>query len=134
MNSLQGTIVDIEVNGHLSLVTVEVHPKIFIKAIVVETPQSADYLKKGAPIKTLFKETEVVIGVGESFSISLQNRITGTVKNIDKGTLLGKVVLETQMGEITSIISSNAIDQLGLKNNASAAALIKLNEIMLAKL
>lgn len=134
MNSLPGTIVDIEVSGHLSLVTVEVHSKTRIKAIVVETPESADYLKKGKAINVLFKETEVVIGVGESFHISLQNQIPGTIKNIDKGTLLGKVVLETPMGEITSIISSNAIDQLKLKNNAPATALIKLNEIMLAKL
>ncbi|TMU56748.1 TOBE domain-containing protein [Flagellimonas algicola] len=134
MNSLQGTIVDIEVSGQLSLVTVEVHPKTFIKAIVVETPESADYLKKGQAINTLFKETEVVIGVGESFHISLQNRITGTIKSMDKGALLGKVVLETQMGEITSIISSSAIDQLKLRNNSPATALIKLNEVMLAKL
>ncbi|MCL6265736.1 TOBE domain-containing protein [Flagellimonas myxillae] len=134
MNSLEGTIVDVEVSGNLSLVCVEVHPKTIIKAIVVETPESASYLTKGEPIKTLFKETEVVIGVGEVSNISMQNRIAGTVKEVHKGTLLGKVVLDTPSGTITSVISSNAVEKLELEENTTAVALIKLNEVMLAKI
>ena len=133
MNSLLGNIVSIEVSGSLSLVAVQVGPKTVIKSVVVETPSTAPHLQIGGDIKVLFKETEVIIGVGKQSNISLQNQVAGTVKHIDKGAILGKIVLETSVGEITSIISAKAIEELGLAKNIPAVALIKLNEVMLAK-
>ena len=132
MNSLNGHIVKVEVSGHLSIVSVLVAEQIQLKAIVVETPESASYLQEGQAIAMLFKETEVVIGTGENLTISLQNKIPATIVQIEQGKLLSKLTLTTVAGNICSLISTNAVQQLGLKEQLKVNAMIKLNEVMLS--
>ena len=134
MNRLQGHIVDIEVSGNLSVVTVAIDNNIRLKAIVIETPESAEYLRKERQILLLFKETEVIIGTGKNFQVSVLNRIPGKIINIEKGRLLSRIVLETDGGEITAIIGSHAVDQLRLKMDLDVTAMIKLNEVMLKEI
>lgn len=132
MNSFQGNISDIEVSGSLSLVTVRVNSEISLKAIVIETPDTAPYLARGTEINVIFKETEVVIGLENNLPISLQNRINGTVASIEKARLISKIVLQTSAGNIGSVISTEAIRQLKLRKGLPVTAMIKLNEIMLS--
>ena len=134
MNRLQGHIVDIDVSGNLSVVTVAVDNNIRLKAIVIETPETAEYLRKDRQILLLFKETEVIIGTGKNFKVSVLNRIAGKIRNIEKGRLLSRVVLETAGGEITAIIGSHAVDLLRLKRDLDVTAMIKLNEVMLKEI
>lgn len=133
MNKLKAYISDIEVNGSLSLVTLKVSETCFLRTIIVETPQSVDYLTEGHPIFVMFKETEVVIATGDLSQISLQNRIPGSISQLDIGSLISKVHLQTDVGNIISIISTRAVNQLELHQNAKVTALIKLNEIMLSE-
>ena len=133
MNSLSGHIADVEVSGSFSLVSVEITEKITLQSIVIETPETASYLTKGNQIQVLFNETEVVIGTSENHSISLQNRINGLIKMIERGKLISRVVVNTEVGEIVAVISTNAVDQLGLKEQFAVSAMVKLNEIMLSE-
>ena len=132
MNILTGKITAIEVSGSLSLVTIIVEDLI-LKSIVIETPETASYLKEGHPIKLLFKETEVIIGVGDLSNISLQNKITGTTRSIEKGSLISRLVIDTRVGEITSVITTRAVGQLKIDVNMEVTAMIKTNEIMLSE-
>jgi len=132
MNSLEGHIIEVNTSGSLSLVSVRVGPNVVVKAIVIDTPETASYLEAEQPINVLFKETEVIIGANDNCNISLQNKITGTVKEIEKGALLSRVVVQTKVKDIISVISSNAVNELGLKENMKVTAMIKLNEIMLS--
>ncbi len=135
MNRLRGDIVQIETSGQLSIVSVAVSKALVLKAIVVETPTTAPYLKQGNTIAVLFKETEVIIGAGAVAAISLQNKISCTIAKIDTGTLLSKLVLKTyEETEISAIISSKAVNQLNLTVDSKVQAMIKLNEMMLAEL
>lgn len=134
MNKLSGEIVNIEVSGNISIVSAKICDGIAMKAIVIETPETAEYLRKGNEINLLFKETEVIIGVGRDHLISLQNKIPGTVALIDQGKLLSRIVVNTQGCEITAVISSNAVSQLDLQKGSSVTAMIKLNEVMLSEL
>jgi molybdate transport system regulatory protein len=131
MNILQGTIDKIKVFQNLTHVRVQV-AEYFFSTIVIDTPATAVYLKPGFNVKVLFKETEVVMGKGDLSKISLQNKIQGTIKHVDKGELLSKVILETKIGEIASIITTNAVNQLDLSPGTEACAMIKTNEIMLS--
>jgi len=106
VNRIPGHIESIEVNGSLSLVSISVHEDIRLKTIIVETPDSASYLKIGHPINVLCKETEVVIGKGDLSGISLQNRIEGTIDRIELGKLISQIHMSTKVGQITSIIRS----------------------------
>ena len=117
----------------MSLVTIDLDQNIQLKTIVIETPETALYLKTGNRISALFKETEVIIGIDQLSQISLQNRIDCKVQSIETGKLICKIILECEVGIITSIISTNAVTTLRLKKGMSAVAMIKLNEIMLSE-
>lgn len=132
MNILSGNIKSITTSGELSLIQVECNA-LLLSAILIDTPETAPYLRQEQPVKVMFKETEVVLGKGTDFQISLQNRLEGTIMSIEKGTLLSKVILSTDCGNITSIITSRAIDQLELTTGSVATAMVKTNEIMLSE-
>lgn len=134
MNELRGHIKTVEVSGNLSLVGVELQNGQLFKAIVIDTPQSASYLEPDTAVAVVFKETEVIIGTGTQFQISLQNQIPATIAQLEQGKLLSKLKLETTNGSISAIISSNAVDNLNLKLGQEVTAMIKLNEVMLRAL
>ena len=81
----------------------------------------------------IFKESEVFIGKGIDHQISLQNKLVGTITTIAKGELLSKLVLDTTVGTITSIITANAVDQLQLIEGETVTAMIKTSEMMLSQ-
>ena len=131
MNLLEGKISEIKTEGSLSLVKVMVQ-NCSISAIVIETPESANYLKIENPVKIVFKETEVVLAKDFSGTISLQNKLNCKVLSFEKGALLCKITLEFQSTKIASVITRNAFDQLNIQENDSVIAMIKTNEISLA--
>ena len=133
MNSVKGYIENVEVSGNLSIVTVNVNGGIVLQSIVIETPQTALYLKQGNSIHLLFKETEVILASTSIEDISIENRISGQVKHIEKGELLSKVKLETSVGEIHSIIGTHTLNRLAIDIESDVVALIKMNEIMLSE-
>ncbi|NNE03360.1 MAG: TOBE domain-containing protein [Eudoraea sp.] len=132
MNSFTGHIVSIEESEKMSLVTVSIGDDLRMKAIILETSETASYLKLDNPIRVLFKETEVVIGTAKPHQISLQNRIPGTVSQIEKSGLLSKITVQSNAGDIVSIISTQAIMDLDIQEGSSILAMIKLNEVMLS--
>lgn len=131
MNTLPGTIQSIQTHGNLTLVKVDVSGLMFT-SIVIETPDTVSYLRNGAEVKVMFKETEVIIGKND-LDISLQNRIPAKVVQIREGQLLSQLTLKYQNHLIGSIITSNAVKQLQLLTGSHVVAMIKTNEIMLSE-
>ncbi|MCK5638350.1 MAG: TOBE domain-containing protein [Flavobacteriaceae bacterium] len=132
MNSLKGKIEAVNVSGDLSIVTVKVNNTNF-SAIVIDTPKTDSYLVKNNPINVIFKETEVIIGVGSVEGISLRNKLFGEVVSIASDNLLSKLVVDTDVGEISSIITSKSVERLKIKIGTKLTAMIKTNELMLSK-
>ena len=104
MNSLLGNITKITTDGSLSLVQLKVGNTI-LTSIVIDTVETAHYLKIGHNIKILFKETEVILAKNISGIISLQNQMHCIVDYFEKGTLLCKIVLHFGTAKITSVIT-----------------------------
>ena len=65
--------------------------------------------------------------------ISARNQLNGTVKNIETGLVTAKVQVDVNGTNITSIISKEAIEDLGLKVGDSVQTLIKSTSVMLMK-
>ncbi|MDN6311199.1 MAG: TOBE domain-containing protein, partial [Flavobacteriaceae bacterium] len=128
---INGQITAIKTSGSLSKVEVKAGCFDF-KTIVIDTPETADYLQTGNKVKLVFKETEVAIATGELFQISLQNRISGSLLKLEIDALQAKVTLDTKIGHIKSIITADAAHQLNLQEGMTATALIKTNEVMLS--
>ncbi len=132
MNSLSGQISNIEVSGSLSLVSIQIKDTTF-KAIVIENPNTSLYLKVDKPVKIFFKETEVIITTTKIDMISLENQISGIVTTFEKGKLLTKITIDTDLGVINSIITSASFKKLGIKEGSNVITMIKTNEVVLGK-
>lgn len=66
--------------------------------------------------------------------LSARNKLKGTVILIEEGLITARVKLDLGNGNIvTSIISREAIEDLNLKVNDTAYAVIKSTEIMIGK-
>lgn len=132
MNQLTGKIISIDTQDSLSLVKVAVQDTI-LSTIVVNKPKEVSYLKVENEVRILFKETEVVIGLKELAGISLQNQLICQVESLDKGKLLSRLGLRHPAGKLVSIITSRAVEQLGIELGTEVKALIKTNEMMLSE-
>lgn len=132
MNILKGTIEKLTVAGSLTLIGIKVN-SIGLSAIVIDTPQTAPYLKVGNTITVVFKETEVIIGKGNTDEISLRNKFKGTIEILESKELLSKLIIDTTVGKISSIITTNAVKQLKLEIGTAVTAMVKTNEILISE-
>lgn len=131
MNTLYGQITAIETSGTLSLVAVAIGT-LTLKSLVVNTPHSANYLKVGHAVQVNFKAMEVIVGKGNDFPISLQNKIPGQIIDLATGTLLCKLSIATAAGNLSAIIPADAVRVLALQEGEAVTAMIKMNEVMLS--
>lgn len=65
--------------------------------------------------------------------ISGRNKLQATVKEIVRGTVMAKVVMDYKGDEIVATITTDSIDDLGLSVGDSVTALIKATEVMVLK-
>jgi molybdate transport system regulatory protein len=131
MNTLLGNITEIITEGSLSLVKIKVENTV-LTSIVIDTPETAHYLKMGNNIKILFKETEVILAKKITGIISLQNKMDCIVSSFEKGLLLCKITMRFGTYIISSVITRTAFDQLNIQENDQITAMIKTNEISLS--
>jgi molybdopterin-binding protein len=134
MNTFTGEIAAITTEHNISLVKVLAAGQLFY-SIILDTPDTSPWLKTGAPIRLLFKETEVMIALPAStpLQISVRNQLPCHISSIISGTILCELTLTLPAGpKIRSIITRAACDALSLKENDRIIALIKTNEVSLA--
>lgn len=63
--------------------------------------------------------------------LSARNQIKGTVTDIDRGPIHSKVRIDIGGGNrLTSVISTEAVDELGLKVGAACIAVVKASSVM----
>lgn len=132
VNRLTGHIKNLQVEGQITLVTLLLEGDLEMKTIVIDTPESAEYLALNREVNILFKETEVVIGLEKTNGISLANKIDCKVQTLQRGTLLSGVELECLPGNIRAIVSTEALSDMGIEPGKKVLAMIKLNEVMLS--
>ena len=66
--------------------------------------------------------------------ISARNRLKGIVRNVEKGDIVAKVKIEVKTPvTITALISTEAVEELDIKNGDNVEAVIKATEVMVAK-
>lgn len=133
MNRLQGKVEDVRVSGHLSQVTVLLPGGTRLRAIVIDTPETASYLSGRGAVGVLFKETEVLLAASDGAAISVENFLKGRIEYIVAGELLCRVGLESDEGPITAVVAADSLKRLGLKEGGEVMALIPMNTIMLTE-
>lgn len=66
--------------------------------------------------------------------LSARNQIKGKITKVKKGDVVGLVEIELSTpARITSVITSDSVDELGLKVGDEVSAVIKATEVMIGK-
>jgi molybdopterin-binding protein len=132
MNILQGVISGIQSTTHMSYVKVSLQGT-SIRTVILETPDTLNYLRIDGKVKVLFKETEVILSKFNIDASSLENALSGVINKIDQGDILTRVELNTPSGKVSSIITTESFKNLNFKVSDSVFALINSSEIMLSE-
>jgi molybdopterin-binding protein len=86
---------------------------------------------QGRPLRAPRRKTRAAPGV--LVAISGRNQLRGIVDEIRVDGLLAQVRLRIGDQRLTAVITRDAIDELKLKRGASALAIIKSTEVMIAR-
>ena len=65
--------------------------------------------------------------------ISGRNKLQATVKEVVKGAVMAKVVMDYKGDELVSVITIDSVEDLDLKPGDKVTALIKATEMMVLK-
>ena len=64
--------------------------------------------------------------------ISARNQLRGTVVSVKEGAVEAQVVLDVGGQHIVSVVTVDAVRELGLSEDATAIAVVKADSVMLA--
>jgi molybdopterin-binding protein len=65
--------------------------------------------------------------------LSARNKLKGKILDVKKGATTAHVRLEIAPGQIvTASITNEAVEELGLKTGATATAIVKASDVMIA--
>lgn len=130
MNSIPGTITNIQQSGSIILADIDIGTQT-VSAMLIASANGDTWISKGNTVQVIFKETEVSLAKDLTGKISLRNRFQCTVKEIEKGDLLSKITLTSGQNQIVSVITTRSLEYLELIIDESVEALVKANEISL---
>ncbi|MEI7596183.1 MAG: TOBE domain-containing protein [Bacteroidota bacterium] len=130
MNTLIGTITQIQQSNAILLVDIDVDEHCF-SALLIESTTQLEWLSVGNKVKLIFKETEVSLAKNLSGLISLRNRLQCKVLTVQRGELLSKITLKFKNYTVVSAITTRSVDALQICVGDDIDALIKSNEISL---
>jgi molybdopterin-binding protein len=65
--------------------------------------------------------------------ISGRNQLKATVKEVVRGAVMAKVVLDYKGDELVSVITNDSVNDLDLKPGDKVTALVKATEMMVIK-
>ena len=66
-------------------------------------------------------------------SISIRNRLPGTIEEIVSDKVVSEVVIRTEAGIVTSIITTGSVERMNLKEGDTVFAVIKAIEVSVEK-
>lgn len=131
-NKIQGTVKAVKEGAVNGIVKLEAAGGQMISATISMEAIHELGLEPGKKATAVIKATEVLMA-NEKLKISARNQFEGTIRSIDRGAVNGIVKLDCpgNVG-LTSTISLEAIDELGLKPGMKAVAIIKATSVMIA--
>lgn len=128
LNTLKGTVHQVETDGHVSIVTVHTEGETFT-AMTNATPQTASWLQKGNNINLEFKAADMAIAKLFSGAISIRNYFKATITAIEAGNVLSELTLDYKGHIMYSIITNAAVNALNLTEGDEVTGLVKSTEI-----
>jgi molybdate transport system regulatory protein len=66
-------------------------------------------------------------------STSIRNRLPGTIEKIVSDKVVSEVLIRTTVGSVTSIITTDSVKRMNLKEGDTVFAIIKATEVSVEK-
>ncbi|QKF65395.1 TOBE domain-containing protein [Campylobacter corcagiensis] len=131
-NVFLGKVLSIKNDAVNSNVVVELNGGAKISSTITTTSAKNLELKEDLEVKAIIKSSSVMIAKDENITISARNIIKGEIVEISKGEVNAEVRLNIGKNQIlTSVITLNSVERLGLKVGEIAFGVIKSSEIMI---
>jgi molybdopterin-binding protein len=64
---------------------------------------------------------------------SIRNQLPGTIKSIVSDKVLSEVIVGTNIGEVTSVITTRSVEEMKLKTGDEVFALVKATNVSLRR-
>ncbi len=100
-------------------------------AITLEAAEELG-LAAGSAVHALVKSTEVSLATARVEGVSIRNQLPGTVRDITTGGAMASVKVALDGGDLTAVITRDAVTDLALAPGTAVVALIKSTEVSLA--
>ena len=133
-NQLKGTVETVTEGAVNGVVTVKVGQDTVTADITMEAIKDLG-LEAGKEATVVVKSTSVLLATGSEriAGLSARNQLAGTVAKVTKGAVNGHVLLKLNGGgTLTSSVTNEAIDELGLAEGSPALGIVKANDVMVA--
>ncbi|GGT31876.1 TOBE domain-containing protein [Streptomyces chromofuscus] len=131
-NQLSGTVTAVTPGEVMATVAVRLAGGQDITAAITMDAVRDLALAEGSAVRALVKSTEVALATGTVDGLSVRNRLHGTVLGVGTGGAMASVKVAVEGGELTSAITRDAVEELGLAPGAPVVALVKATEVSLA--
>ncbi|MFF9605816.1 molybdopterin-binding protein [Streptomyces sp. NPDC014684] len=131
-NQFPGTVTEVRPGEVMALVKVRLAGgQELTAAITLEAAEQLG-LASGSPVRALVKSTEVSLSSGRIEGLSIRNQLPGAITRLDLGEVMASVKVAVAGGELTAVITKDAVEELGLFVSSDVVALIKATEVSLA--
>ena len=97
--------------------------------IQISKSESGRQVVDGAHLAALAQELSIESPLASSGRLSTRNRLTGIVTRITRDTVMAQVEIQAGPFRIVSLISREAVDELGLEIGSVAAATVKATSV-----
>ncbi len=131
-NQLKGTVSAVSEGAVNGVVTINLGENTVKANITMEAIKDLG-IKEGVAAVAIVKASNVMFATGSEpiTNISARNQIAGKVSAVKTGAVNGHVTIETAEGaQITGSITNEAIEALGLVENAPAIAIVKSTDVI----
>ncbi|OMH22856.1 molybdenum-binding protein [Clostridium pasteurianum] len=133
-NRFPGVVTDIKMGNVVGEVLVDLGCNHLASAIITTTSIRNLGIRVGSRVNVVIKATSVMIrkATESDSDFSARNQWPGTVTQVNKGDVVGEVIVDIGCRHIVSaIITTTSINNLGIKVGSKVSAVIKATEVMI---
>jgi molybdate transport system regulatory protein len=132
-NQFVGTIESVTAGPAMAAVHVRLTGGPDVTAAITTDAATDLNLAVGSAVRVLITSTEVSVAVDPVGRVSIRNQLPGTVQSVDHGAAMTVMKIELAGGGVlTSAITRESAQDLGLDPGQSVTALVKSTDVALA--
>lgn len=129
-NQLKGTIASVTEGAVNGVVKIDLGGNVVTADITMNSIEELG-LVEGKTAYAVIKATDVMFATCKIAGLSARNQLAGTICEVEKGAVNGRVSLEVAEGlRVSGSITNASIEELGLVEGAEAVAIIKATSVM----